>query len=71
MFATPFVQGRLRNENITITVETECAHCSREMALEIDSEINIKGIDKECSPIIFIPDIDLLNLKDDSIIDSF
>jgi hypothetical protein len=41
------------------------------MELEIDSEINIKTVDDECSPIIFIPDIDLLNLKDDSSIDAF
>ena len=65
------MQGRLRNEHITINVESECAHCSREMALEIDSELNIKAFDEECNPIIFIPDIDLLNLEEDSIIDSF
>jgi hypothetical protein len=65
------VQGRLRNENITVNVETDCAHCSREMVLEIDSEMNFKAVAEECSPIIFIPDIDLLNLKEESIIDSF
>ena len=41
------------------------------MHLQIDSEMNYESEDKECRPIIFVPDVDLLNLKEDSIVDSF
>jgi hypothetical protein len=34
----PFVQGHLRNESITISIETECAHCSRSIRIEVGSE---------------------------------
>jgi len=66
----PFVQGHLRNESITITIETECAHCSRPIQLELDSESNhrvVEGTD----PLVFIPHVDFQKLRDPSIIDAF
>jgi len=65
------VQGKLRNEAVTVRIETECAHCAKTMKMEIDSELHIRLDDPKCEPVIFLPDIDLLNLQEDSIIDSF
>ena len=61
----------IANTYLNVQVETECAHCSRPMEMSIDSDLNYKTNDERCNPIIFVPDIDLLNLKEDSIIDSF
>ena len=69
--ATPFVQGRLRNEKLTVTVRTECAHCKTPMEMTIDSDLNIKIKDSESRPMVFVPDVDLLNLKEESIINAF
>ena len=41
------------------------------MEITIDSDLNYKTGDEKCKPIIFVPDMDLLSLKEDSIIDSF
>jgi len=41
------------------------------MKIEIDSDLNYTISDEGCEPLIFIPDIDLFNIKDESIIDSF
>ena len=41
------------------------------MKIEIDSNLHYKTEDEKCEPVIFVPDIDILNLKEDSIIDSF
>ena len=41
------------------------------MEIEIDSNLRFKTNDKRCEPVVFVPDVDLFNLKDDSIIDSF
>jgi len=41
------------------------------MKMEIDSDLHYKTEDDGCEPVIFVPDVDLFNLKDDSIIDSF
>jgi len=65
------VQGKLRNEYLNVKIETECAHCSSPMEIEIDSNLNYKANDERCEPVIFVPDINLFNIKDDSIIDSF
>jgi len=65
------VQGRLRNEPLSITVQTECAHCGRAMDLEIDQDLNYQVGDDGCRPIVFVPDVDVFKLADPSIIDSF
>ena len=41
------------------------------MEMDIDSNLHIRLDDHKCEPVIFVPDIDLLNLQEDSIIDSF
>lgn len=69
--ATPFVQGRLRNEHLAVTVRTECAHCKTPMEMTIDSDLNITTKDSESRPMAFVPDVDLLNMKEESIINAF
>ncbi len=70
----PFVQGHLRNEPVAISIETECAHCSRSIRIELDSEPDselkyrvVEGTD----PLVFVPLVDFEKLKDPSIIDAF
>ncbi len=69
-FATPFVQGRLRNEPLAVTVRTECAHCKTQIELTIDSDLNFTVKDGP-EPVIFVPDVDLLSLKEENIINAF
>jgi len=65
------VQGRLREESLSVLVKTECAHCSEPMEIEIDSDLNYKVKEEGCEPVIFVPDVDLFKLEEDSIIESF
>jgi hypothetical protein len=65
------VQGRLRGESLSITVRTECAHCSKPMQIEIDSELNYSVREEGASPIVFVPAVNFSELKDPSIIDAF
>jgi len=41
------------------------------MELEIDSELHFRVKDADCEPIVFVPDVDVFELKDESIIKSF
>jgi len=66
----PFVQGHLRNESLEITIKTECAHCSRPLQIEMDSELNCRVVE-DTDPLIFVPLVDFEKLKDPSIIDAF
>lgn len=65
------MQGRLRNEPLSVEVKTECAHCGRTMDLVIDHDLNFRGEDEGCRPIVFVPDVNPFKLAEPSIIDSF
>ncbi|MFH1116027.1 MAG: hypothetical protein V1792_19105 [Pseudomonadota bacterium] len=54
-----------------MTVVSECAHCKRPMRMEIDSDMNCRCEDDDCSPMIFVPEVDFQTLKDPSIIEAF
>jgi len=66
----PFVQGHLRNEQLAVTIRTECGHCARSMRIEIDSRLNFRILEGE-EPLIFVPLVDFEKLEDPSIIHAF
>jgi len=41
------------------------------MELEIDSDLNCHVKDEGCNPVVFVPDINLIELEDESIINAF
>ena len=65
------MQGRLRNEKLTFSVETECGHCGKTLHVEIDSELNYRVLEADADPLVYAPMIDLTKLEDPSIIDGF
>jgi hypothetical protein len=65
------VQGRLRGEPLTLTVDTECAHCARSIQLEIDSDLRTTVLSEGAAPIVLVPLVDFTKLDDPSIIDAF
>jgi hypothetical protein len=69
--ATPFVQGRLRNAFLSCTIRTECGHCRQKMMIELDSELNHRILEGPANPLVFLPFVDLPQVKDPSIIDAF
>lgn len=69
--ATPFVQGRLWNTELSVVVETECAHCSKKIHLEMDKDLNCKARETDADPIGFLPIVNFKKLKEPSIIDVF
>jgi len=66
----PFVQGQLRRESISVTIDSQCAHCSRPMRLHVDGDLNYRSEDAT-DPMIYLPIVDFAKLKEPSIIDSF
>jgi hypothetical protein len=65
------VQGQLRQETLSVTVNTECAHCSRPMEIQIDGDLNYAVKEEGCEPIVFVPDVNLFKIEDESIINAF
>jgi hypothetical protein len=65
------VQGKLRNEYLIVQIDTECAESHHQMKIKIDSNLEYTTEDDGSDPVIFVPDVDLHKLNDDSIISSF
>jgi hypothetical protein len=65
------VQGQLRKEAISFTLQTQCAHCGQEICIEMDSRLNYAVATPTAKPVIFVPMVDFGRLEDPSIIDAF
>jgi hypothetical protein len=65
------VQGQLRQEHLTVTIETECGHCHKPLHLEVDSELKFRVQEPQAAPLVFVPRMNLQKLDDPSIIDAF
>jgi hypothetical protein len=56
---------------LTFTIQTECAHCGKEMRIEMDSKLNYSVSNPDARPLVFVPMVDFGKLEDPSIIDAF
>jgi len=71
VIATPFVQGRIREETLSITTRTECACCERPIELEIDSEMNCRVGSAGAAPLVSVPLVNARRLDAPNIVDDF
>ena len=67
----PFVQGHLRGEPLSFTIETECGHYHEPIQIEIDSELKHQVLEGGPQPLVYVPTVDVQKLDEPSIIDSF
>jgi hypothetical protein len=65
------VQGQLRGEDLSFTIETSCAHCGQPIHIEMDAELNYRVVEEGTEPLIHVPMVDFAELEDPSIIDAF
>jgi hypothetical protein len=69
--ATPFVQGRLLEKDLSCSIETECSISGRPIFFELDSDLRYRVRPPAEKPVFFIPMIDLPNLDAPCIVDDF
>ena len=72
--ATPFVQGRLRDENLVVEIESACAHCGREIQLRVDSEMHWSFLESEtpdAQPLLFTPEVDWRHFTEPNITEAY
>ena len=69
--ATPFVQGRLRDEPLSFDIESECACCREPIRFTMGRDLSFTLADPGSDPIFFVPMVDFTRLKAPSIIDDF
>ena len=64
------MQGRLRKEDLSVEVSTRCAHCSENLDLTINSDMNV-SVHQNTEPMVFIPKVNFFDLEDPNIIEVF
>jgi hypothetical protein len=69
--ATPFVQGRLLEQDLGCEIETECAISGRPIVFELDSELRYSVRPPAERPVLFVPMIDFFSLESPCIVDDF
>jgi hypothetical protein len=65
------VQGQLREEASSFSIETSCAHCGQPIHIEMDSELNYHVVEEGADPLVHVPMVDFDKLEAPSIIDAF
>lgn len=69
--ASPFVQGQLRNTDLSVEITTLCAHCEEPIRLAVDSRLKVHVREGGSAPLVFEPDVDWAVFTDPSIIDGY
>ena len=67
----PFVQGRLLQQDLSVTIDTECAHCGRSLRLTVDSDLGYEVHSEGARPLVFEPHVDWRELRAPNIIDFY
>jgi hypothetical protein len=65
------VQGQLTKKRISFVIRTECAGSGDPIVIDIDSDLRYRVADEHRGVRIFVPMVDVMKLKEPSIIDSF
>ncbi len=62
------MEGRLRDEPLTIEIRTRCAHCDRTMTLSVDRDLRYEVAEKGAAPLVFEPRVDWSDFHEPNII---
>jgi hypothetical protein len=69
--ATPFVQGRLRKQELSVTIETECAQSERSLHIVVDSQMRCRIEEAGAEPLVFEPQVDWKAFEEPNIIHAY
>jgi hypothetical protein len=69
--ATPFVQARLRKQQLEVEIETCCAHCGRALHILVDHQLRVRVREAQANPRVFLPKIDWATFRGANIINDY
>ena len=65
------MQGRLRNEPLTIIVSTACAQSGQPIRITIDSDLRYQVDEEACDPLVFEPEMDWQGFAEPNIVNAY
>ena len=69
--AAPFVQARLRKEQMEVEIATSCAHCGRALHILLDDQLRWQVRERDANPQVFLPHIDWATFREPNIINAY
>jgi hypothetical protein len=65
------VQGRIRDQALSVDVESECAHCARPLHFTVDRELRFRLRDEPAEPLVFSPQVNWATFEEPNITHAF
>ncbi|MDR3560221.1 MAG: hypothetical protein P4N59_02095 [Negativicutes bacterium] len=65
------MQGGLRNEWLSVEIETKCKHCNQQLHITMDSAMQFSVAEQAAVPLVFMPHINWELFAGQTIIDSY
>jgi hypothetical protein len=62
------VQGRLRQEALSVVIRTVCGHCAQPLQIVVDSELRYRVNEPDAQPLVFEPHINWETFTEPNII---
>jgi hypothetical protein len=69
--ATPFVEGRLRNTLLTVTIDSECAHSATHIRIAVDSPMTCRAEGDAATALVFEPEVNWETFTESNIIRAY
>lgn len=69
--ATPFVQGRLRNQILRVDIRSKCEHCDEPIHFNLDSQMRYVIHTAGAEPLVFQPHINWDEFSEPNIIHAY
>jgi hypothetical protein len=66
--ATPFVQGRLRNEKLSVRIDSQCAECHTPLEIDVSERMEWAVRSGTDRILVFEPSIDWSTFKQPTIV---
>lgn len=65
------MQGRLRDEYLTVKIETQCSESHKPIHITLDSDLKVISQTNDAQPLVFLPDVDWANFSEATILDAY
>ena len=65
------MQGKLTHHYLSVSIETQCAHCGQALHIDVDSQMKSSVQEQGAAPLVFMPGVDWKTFAGRTIIDAY
>jgi hypothetical protein len=65
------VQGRLRQQELNVTIDTVCGHCDQPLQIRLNHDLSFQVAEIGANPLVFLPEVDWQSFTQANILDAY